>query len=160
MGATRSPPRPLPDDRHPWKGMTMNVDTARHLIEGVHFWPGWRFEVDDHCHRFENTVAVKITYEAQDTGRENAATGYTAAPIDGGARASYTIMLDRITCDEDLYAELLKCIADVRMHEDREALRVGATLWAPFHPHNTDGMIRAERHGLGTVKDDLNFGIV
>jgi hypothetical protein len=138
----------------------MNVETASRLIQGVVFWPGWKFEVNDHCHRFENAVTVKVTYPAQDTSRENAATGYTCDEIEGGARASHTILLDRICCDEDLYAELLRVVQDIRQHEDREALRVGSTLWAPFHPHNTDGMERAERHGLGTVAGDLKFGLV
>lgn len=138
----------------------MNIDTARHLIEGVTFWPEWKFEVCDHCHRFENSISVKITYPAQDTGRENAATGYTCDEIEGGAKANYVIMLDRITCDEDLYAELLRCINDIRLHEDREALRAGTTHWAPFHPHQTDGMDRAEQYGFSSVANDLKFGIV
>jgi len=138
----------------------MNTGTAIRLISQLQYKPGWKFEPTDNTHRYENSVAVKITYPAVDSGRENAANGYAGQEINGGARAAYPILLDRIDRDEDLYAELLRAIYDIEHHEAREFLRVSPTLWAPFHPHNTDGMERAERQGLGTLKEDLTFGLV
>jgi hypothetical protein len=137
----------------------LNTDTAIKLINNMVYKKGWKFEASSHCHRYENTISVKVTYPAVDSGRPNAEIGYSGHEILGGAYAYFPVMLDRCDSVERLYACIIKMVMEIEMHEAREFLRSGDTYWAPFHPHNTDGMERAERYGLGTVDKDLAFGL-
>jgi hypothetical protein len=128
----------------------MTPDTAIALIDGLVYKPGWSFETTDHCHRYENSVLVRINYPAQRSERAEAADGYATTIT---TYAKFIILLDKLD-DVGLYRRLLDHIACIDSHEAREFLRTRPTLWAPFHPHKTDGMER-----WGDVAADLVFGV-
>lgn len=131
----------------------MHVATAIRLIDGVIYKPGWKFTADDHTKRFEGAVLVHVVYPAQNSDRPEAP-DYTT-PISGGARASFPVLVGDLVDELGLYRRLLEMLLHVEEHEAREFFRVEPTMWAPFHPHNIDGMMR---WGAG-VERDLTFGI-
>lgn len=128
----------------------MNCETAARLIGQLVFRPGWKIEAQCHCHRFEETIKVVFTYPAFETGRPEAEQGY---PVANEPHASYSIQIGELD-DVGLYRKILDCVADIDSHEARETLRVKPTFWAPFHPHNKDGMDR-----WGAPDRDLCFGL-
>ena len=137
----------------------MLVETAIALIENLAYFPGWKLTATDHTNRFENTVCVKVDYVAQETGRDNARCGY---PETISTYARFPIVVD--DCDDsiDLYRKVANGLLKIYAHEMREALRVGPSYWAPFHPHNIDGIRRW--NATANVSDDdlfsdLQFGI-
>lgn len=128
----------------------MLVQTAIELLGQVVYKPGWKFVVEDSTKRYENSVKVTIHYPAQETGREDAKHGY---PVANKPYASFTFMVGNVS-DVELYRKLAKAIMEIEEHEMREYLRISPTFWAPFHPHQLDGMER-----WGTLHDDLRFGL-
>lgn len=133
----------------------MRIDTAIELVNDICFWPGWKFTATDHSNRFEGSICVRVDYKARNTNRENAP-DYDQV-ID--TYASFPIVvrdLDQV----GLYHAVFDKIQVIREHEDREAFRSKATLWAPFHPHNVDGMKRwHHKPELIDLSSDLQFGI-
>lgn len=129
----------------------MRVDSAINLIDHLVYKPGWKFTAEDHTNRFEGAIKLRIDYPAMDSGRDSAKNGYDI-PIP----VTYAIFpMHVIDCDDvSLYRKILGCIMEIEEHEAREFLRVLPTLWAPFHPHNIDGMRR-----WGDPEKDLHFGI-
>lgn len=133
----------------------MNVESAVRLVNQLVYKPGWLITATDHSMRFEGTICVRFEYPAIETGRGNAELGY---PEDVRPYANFPMIVADCT-DEDLYYRILCKIREIEIHEARETLRVQPTYWAPFHPHQIDGMRRwAERTG-GSIEDDLRFGI-
>ena len=136
----------------------MDVNSAIALIGAVIYRPGWTIEAKDHTNRFEGSICVKITYPAQETGREMALQGY---PENNRPYAEFPLVvrdLDQL----GLYAELLDAILEIESHEAREYLRIHPTGWAPFHPHQIDGMMRwgkSRNHFARALRNDLQFGI-
>lgn len=130
----------------------MRVETAIALIENLVYKPGWTFEVESYCHRFEESVKVTVCCDTYRSEREEAADGYPS-PI--RPRASFCILVGDLDNDVDLYRALMDTIVCYETHEAREFLRVKPTLWAPFHPHRVDGQKR-----WGTQAADLTFGMV
>lgn len=130
----------------------MRVETAIALINDVIYRPGWQITATDARHRFEDAVRVEIHYPAQETSREEALA--PEGPYRNGNRpyAAFYIQVDG--CDDiALYRRLLDRILEIEQHEAREYLRVRPTGWAPFHPHQADGMRR-----WGDPERDLMFG--
>lgn len=138
----------------------MQIESAIRLVDGVIFWPGWEFEATDHTKRFEGTICVKVTYPARETSRERALEGY---PEENRPYASFPLIV-RDLDDAGLYRALMWAVGKIREHEDREALRIQPTGWAPFHPHQVDGMRRwheSERCLMESLEilSDLQFGL-
>lgn len=138
----------------------MRVDTAIRLIGNLIYKPGWTFTATDHTKRFESTIELLVEYPAINSDRDNAERGYTdlVAPV---ARAKFPIVLGSDCTDEVLYRRIIDIIMEIELHEAREFLRVLPTFWAPFHPHNVDGMKRWLRtDGLDkSLMPDLQFGV-
>jgi len=142
----------------------MRIDTALRLVHGLVFFPGFEFTAKDHTNRFEGTIMVQVNYVAFNTDREAfhlSAGGYDEQIK---TRASFPIMVGDLESDARLYRRLMYCLDLLFMHEAREALRVGETLWAPFHPHHQDGMRRwvetfDEEENMRLLSTDLTFGI-
>lgn len=130
----------------------MRPETAIALIEGLIFKPGWTIEATDFTDRFEDTVCVCLSCDTYRFNRSDAAEGYQ---FQMRPQAKFLIMVGEFRDECDLYRKIIECIIDFETHESREALRVEATLWAPFHPHRHDGMLR-----WGTPDHDLTYGVV
>lgn len=128
----------------------MLVESAIELIQCLVYKVDWKFEVEDATKRYENAVKLTIHYPAQETDREDAKNGYGR---DNYPYASFILMVGNVDQIE-LYRKVANCILEIESHEMREFLRVKPTYWAPFHPHNEDGMKR-----WGTFHDDLKFGL-
>lgn len=141
----------------------MRIETAIKLIESLVYKPGYTFTATDHTKRFEGTVKVRLDYAAPETGRENAAEGY---PETIKTYAEFPIAVGDLNGPNAavcLYRRVADAIMLVEKHEMREALRVMPTLWAPFHPHQLDGM-RAWRETNSSrmapeLASDFQFGI-
>lgn len=128
----------------------MRVDSAIHLIENVMYKPGWNFTAEDHTNRYEGAVKLRIDYEAQDTSRDDAFEGY---PHHIKTYASFPLIV--ADCDDTmLWRRMVESIALIDSHEAREFFRVRPTGWAPFHPHQIDGMKR-----WGKMEHDIQFGL-
>lgn len=128
----------------------MNCESAVRLINEIVFRPGWEITAECHCKRFEECVRITIAYPAFETSRECAQTGYQEL---NKPHASFPVQV-RDLDDEGLYRAFLDCIAQIDSHEARETLRIKPTFWAPFHPHQEDGMKR-----WGCPREDLCFGL-
>jgi hypothetical protein len=140
----------------------MDVRTAMELINSgnIRLMPYWDIEATDHTNRFEGAVCVKVTYPSYETSREMARSGY---PEQNRPYASFPIVV-RDLDDIGLYRALVKIITEIQEHETREFLRIGPTYWAPFHPHQIDGMRRwdegsAEVNDSFQLRGDLRFGL-
>jgi hypothetical protein len=138
----------------------MRVDTAIRLINNLIYKPGWSFTATDHTKRFENTINLHVEYPALNSDRDNAERGY-ADTVDPFARANFPIVLGDSCTDEVLYRRVIDIIMEIELHEAREFLRVQPTYWAPFHPHNIEGMRRWQRtDGIDySIVPDLRFGL-
>ena len=130
----------------------MLAATAIELIGTVCYRPGWTFEASDYTNRFESAICVKVTYPAPETGRDNWALGY---PEQIQARAAFPIQIHDCADAGALFRKVFDLIVEIEIHEAREIFRVKPTGWAPFHPHQVDGMNR-----WGNPKGDLAFGLV
>lgn len=138
----------------------MEVESAMALINDLTYFPGWEFEVSDHCKRFEGSVTVKVTYPSFETNRKEASEGF---PVENHPYATFPLMVHGMTA-EDLYYAMGHILMSIYEHEMREALRVKPTFWAPFHPHRIDGIKRwtkARKHAKKwrMQMPDLQFGI-
>lgn len=130
----------------------MFVSTALKLIEGLSYKPGWHFEASDYTKRFQDTIMLKCVFPAYESERGYAYEGYPKYRTDSWAQ--FPIMVGDINEDTELYRRVLEAIMKLEEHEAREFLRVTSTMWAPFHPHNTDGMKR-----WGNIAEDFRYGI-
>lgn len=129
----------------------MLPDTAIELINTVTYRPGWTLKAEDHTKRFADSVCVRVTYLAPETGRNNWPE-YTETIQ---ARASFAIQVHDCNDPVSLYRKVLDGLLSIEIHEARELFRVQPIGWAPFHPHTTDGMdVWGDPHG------DLLFGLV
>lgn len=137
----------------------MLIQTALDLVGQLIYRPGWEFTATDHSSRFEGSICVRVDYPAQETSRTMALKGY---PESYGLNNRPYALFPIVVRDLDnigLYAAILQAIAQIDIHEAREYLRIHPTGWAPFHPHQIDGMRRwAERHNADVIAD-LQFGI-
>lgn len=134
----------------------MNVASAVELINNsLVYKPGWAFTATDHTNRFEDTIVVRIDYPAQNSNRDQAADGY---PESIQTYASFPLVVRDCT-DEDLAFQVLQAVVKIEVHEAREFLRLKPTMWAPFHPHNVDGIKRWDDRTGDRLADDLQFGI-
>jgi hypothetical protein len=139
----------------------MDVTTAIRLVENLVFFPGWELTATDHSDRFEDTICVQVTYPSYETNRPEAERGYDVA---NRPYARFPIVV-RDLDDVGLYRAISRILVeDIWSHEVREALRVKPTFWAPFHPHQIDGMRRwedgsAQLDASVHLRDDLQFGI-
>lgn len=130
----------------------MRVETAIALINDVIYRPGWEISATDARHRFENAVRVEIHYPAEETSRERALDPAGPYREENRPRAAFYLMVG--DCDDiSLYRRLLDRFLEIEQHEAREYLRVRPSGWAPFHPHQADGMAR-----WGDPERDLMFG--
>lgn len=117
----------------------MRVDTAIELINGVMFFPGFKFEATDYTARFEGSIRVTIHYEAWNTNRESVGEdGQYTETIE--TYATFPLMVEDCQREIHLYRRLFSILMRLYEHEGREALRVKHTKWAPFHPHKQGGM--------------------
>lgn len=137
----------------------MLISSAINLVQQLVFFPGWKFTATDHTNRFEGSILVRIDYTAQETGRENARQGY---PETINTYATFPMIV--VDCDDTmLYRKIANAITKIQIHELREALRVHPTCWAPFHPHNVDGMKRwlstDDICNDDALMGDMQFGI-
>lgn len=133
----------------------MKVETAIDLVNQIVYRPGWKFTATDHTSRFEGSICVRIDYPAQDTGRENAPD--YEKQIETYARFPLVV---RDLDDIGLWHAICDKITEIDAHEMREYFRVSPTMWAPFHPHNIDGMQRwACKPDTIDLRSDLQFGI-
>jgi|SRR5271166_2505034 len=117
----------------------MLIETAIQLIGNIVYKPGWRIEARDNSKRFQDSICITITYPATNSDRSEAAAGFPSPIPPDGARASFCISVAALD-DVRLYAGLVQVIMHIEEHEAREFLRIKPTYWAPFHPHNTDGI--------------------
>lgn len=118
----------------------MLIDTAIALVASLVYKPGYALSATDHSKRFEGTIKVRLDYTAPETGRANAAQGYPEVIT---TYAEFPIAVGDLHGPQAascLYRRVLDAILLVEEHEAREALRVQPTLWAPFHPHQLDGI--------------------
>lgn len=128
----------------------MNVATAQQLIAAAIYKPGWRIWAEDHSNRFEDCICLNFEYPARSANREEA----PDYPTEIMAKARFPMMVGDVADAIELYRQVLLVIINIEAHEAREFLRLGPTMWAPFHPHRKDGMKR-----WGDVEGDLKFGI-
>lgn len=130
----------------------MTPDTAAALVNSMVYKPEWHFDAEVFTKRYESAIRVNVTYAARNSDKEEAPE--YATWIEGGARASFTLMVGQ----DDPLSLVRKLITDVIMpielHEAREFLRFPTSLNAPYHPHNLDTMA-----AWGDVHGDLGFGL-
>ena len=128
----------------------MTPETAICLVSNIVMLPGWELSACDHSDRFEGSIKLELHYTVPNTNRENAPCYDTEL----STYASEPIFV--INCNDpvELYRRIINWIAEVQLHELREAFRIAPTMWAPFHPHKQDGMER-----WGTPERDLKFGV-
>lgn len=136
----------------------MRIESAIKLIDMLVYKPGWSFDAEDHSKRFEGTILVTVRYVAQESGRVNAEQGY---PETIKTYAKFPLMVGDINSDVELYRRFAGCLMKIEEHEMREFLRVAPTYWAPFHPHQLDGMRvwHMSQDQPDFFSSDLQFGI-
>lgn len=131
----------------------MNIDTACQLIATLIYKPGWKFQAASFEKRHEGVIALRVTYPAMNSDRDQADNGFPNE-VPGGVRADFVMPVGDLKDATCLYKRLLcNVIMKIEEHEAREFLRVQPTKWAPFHPHHQDGMER-----WGDMESDLKFG--
>jgi len=131
----------------------VRTESAIRLVEQMVYKQGWVFTATDHTRRFEGCICILVEYPAVDSGREAAADGYSMQHSIPIARASFPIQVEAMD-DVALYRAIIGIILKIEEHEAREFLRIQPTLWAPFHPHQRDGMLL-----WGHPQEDLLFGV-
>lgn len=141
----------------------MRVASAIELIGQLVYKPGWQFQAEDHTSRYENSICLTIRYPAVNSDRAEACQGFpNGIRPDGLARASFCIMLGNDS-DLQLYRKVSDCIMEIEYHEMREFLRVKPTFWAPFHPHNLEGIERwaaaTDQTFANALMYDKHFGL-
>lgn len=136
----------------------MRIDSAIALVNDLVYMPGWEFTATDHSARFEGTICVRIDYPTRNANRDQANDSY---PQEIKPYATFPVIV-RDMDNTRLYRAIANAIMRIWQHETREFLRVAPTMWAPFHPHNIDGMQRwIDTDGLDDFRLllDLQFGI-
>lgn len=139
----------------------MLAESACELIGNVIYKPGWLIEPKVNL-RFEHAIAVKVTYPATNSDRDQAAKGYPNMVSPMGPHATFTILVKDLD-DVQLFAALAEILMTIEEHEMREFLRIAPNYWSPFHPHHTNGIRRwAEVTGRdykSVLQADLTFGV-
>lgn len=137
----------------------MFTETAVTLVnESLVFPPGWDVKAEDHTHRFQGTINVKVTLtEAKKSEREEAPE-YNV-PIPGGARSSFPLYVGDVDDIEGLVFRVIEALEEAYVHEIREFVRVAPTYWAPFHPHRGDGIQLWAKYRGTDPKRDYLFGL-
>lgn len=131
----------------------MRASYAASLINELVFLPEWKFEAEPFTKRFENSVKIKVTYQARNSDRDHAPDYVEWIP--GGARASFCILVGDCLTPGDVVRKLIdEVIMPIYLHETREFLRYAHSLDAPFHPHRLETM-----YAWGTPSADLAFGL-
>lgn len=130
----------------------MRVESAIELVRQLIYKPGWDFTAEDARNRFENAIRVRVEYPAHETAREDALQGY---PHVNRPYASFFVLVGEDCDDITLYRRVMKTVLCIEEHEAREYFRVQPTGWAPFHPHQIDGM---KRWNPDNPEADLYFG--
>lgn len=138
----------------------MEVRTAIELVNNLRIMPFWDLTATDHTNRFEGAICLKVEYPSYETSREMYREGY---PEQNRPYASFPIVV-RDLDDIGLYRAIVAIIGEIQEHETREFLRVNPTGWAPFHPHQIDGMRRWEKgsdewRDTIQLRGDLHFGL-
>jgi hypothetical protein len=128
----------------------MRVASALDLVNSIVYKPGWKITATDHTNRYEGAIKVRIDYPARNSDRPEAAEGY---PTEITTYASFVVIVEDCTLDT-MCRRIVEKIIEIEAHEVREFFRLNPTLWAPFHPHNIDGMKR-----WGELEKDLQFGL-
>ncbi len=129
----------------------MLVESAVAIINnGIVFFPGWTVHAEDFTARHEGAVALHIEGTSWETNRPEAMAGF---PEINHPRVVRIIQVADLNDDISLHRVVLQQFIDFFIHEAREAYRVQPTGWAPFHPHQIDGMKR-----WGRPEDDLTYG--
>lgn len=129
----------------------MLTESAVNIINSsVVFMPGWKIRAEDFTSRHEGCVCLYIEYPGRESGRPGAFKGY---PERNHPRAAAMIQVGNFTDVTELHRAVLGKLIEFWTHEAREFYRVLPSGWAPFHPHQIDGMNR-----WGTVDKDLAYG--
>lgn len=129
----------------------MKVQEAIEILSTLVYKPEWNFIATGHG-RFDGAVKIDVTYDARDSSVQQAPNYENW--IDGGARASFVILVGDIPSRDELCRTLiLQVIVPIEIHEAREFLRYDDSLAAPCHPHTQDGM-----RFWGTPREDVIFG--
>lgn len=136
----------------------MRVDSACRLIDMLVYKPGWEIWAENYEKRHEGALLVHIKYPANNSSREGAPEGY---PEKAKPFAHFVLLVGDIQTDRELYKRLAQVLLKIEEHEMREFLRIAPTYWAPFHPHQIDG-IRSWHETPNMPEyfnNDLQFGI-
>lgn len=137
----------------------MRVDTALALVnDGLALPPYWEVTAEDYTHRYEDTICLTVNItNARASERENQPD--YATEVDGGARAKFMVPVGDCEGVEDLVYRVIVAFVEDFTHEVREFVRLKHTGWAPFHPHQTDGIKRwSQAHGTDVLRD-YKFGL-
>ena len=130
----------------------MLPQTAVSLVnESLMFLPGWHVKASDFTSRHEGAICVYVSYPGHESNRPEAMAGY---PVTNEPRAVTVLQVGLDWELTDLFRAVLNVLIMFITHEFREFLRVRPTGWAPFHPHQIDGIARWG----GNPTDDLTFG--
>jgi hypothetical protein len=128
----------------------MEVPTAIRIInDGICFMPGWQITASDFTGRHQGTICLHVEYPGRETARREA----PDYKLHNRPRAAFLIQVANIRDDIELHRKVLDKLIEFWTHEARESYRVNPSMWAPFHPHNQDGMER-----WGDVEKDLHYG--
>jgi hypothetical protein len=136
----------------------MKVNTALELIDQLVLPPGWKITAEENL-RFEESITVRLDYHTANFNRENA----PEYQVSVSPHADFTIIVGTCLDDSHLYRKVVNAALKIQAHEWREAFRVQPTMWAPFHPHNIDGMKRWRDTEVMCDDDallpDITFGL-
>lgn len=129
----------------------MLIESAIEILRNVIVRPGYRFDFEPAEHRHEGTVLVHSWIDTVDTGRTNGMHGW---PEKVEARQDFYLPVGDCVDAVELLRRFLHLILRIEEHEWREFLRLKPSGWAPFHPHQIDGMER-----WGSMNTDLTYGL-
>lgn len=129
----------------------MLTETACRIInENVVFFPGWKIYAEDFTSRHEGCVCLYIEAPSVETNRPEAMEGYC---VRNTPRATTMLQVADLADDVALHRAVIEKLIEFWTHEARECYRVKPSYWAPFHPHQIDGMKR-----WGTPDKDITYG--
>jgi hypothetical protein len=128
----------------------MRVASALDLVNSIVYKPDWKISAEDHTNRYEDAIKIRIDYPARNSNRDEAANNY---PTPIMTYATFVVIVGDCGLDSML-RRIVEKLIEIEAHEVREFFRLAPTLWAPFHPHNVDGMKR-----WGEMDKDLQFGL-
>jgi hypothetical protein len=124
----------------------MRIEQAVAFVNDLVFRPGWKISArpsypmrgGDWQAGAWDRIMVTLRVETVDTNQEHAPE-YRKAKI---IEHDFEVIIPQLDEDDLLY-EVLRGIADLNDHEDREFLRQRSKdYYAPLHPHKMDGQLR------------------